>query len=242
VRREFGCSAADTGGVSDPYTDLMAQAEADPDVLGVVLTGSLAREGMASVHSDADVIVVVAEYGGAWTATTRTPRLDTIPISLAHLADVSDRWARYAYRGARVLLDRLDGRVAELVRAQATLTAAETEAWVRAELDGYVNFIYRAAKNRRDGRPDLARLDEAEAASWFGWTLFALHSRVRPYNKYLRWELDTHPLPAPWTADYVIAGLTERPSALFGDLETVVRAEGYGDVLDSWGPDLALLR
>lgn len=93
------------------YEDLLARAEADPDVLGIVLTGSQARAGMATAHSDADVIVVVAEYGGAWTATTH---------SLADLADTSDR--------------------------------------LREELDGYVNFVYRAAKNRRDGqaviRPD----------------------------------------------------------------------------------------
>ncbi|MGY0235292.1 hypothetical protein [Longispora urticae] len=228
--------------MSDPYADLLTRAEADPDVLGIVLTGSRARDGMATGHSDTDVIIVVAEYGGAWTETTRTPALDTIPTSLADLADVSDRWGRYAYRGARVLLDRLDGRVAAQVNAQATLTPAETDAWVREELDGYVNFIYRAAKNRRDGRPDLARLEEIEAASWFGWTLFALHGRVRPYNKYLRWELETHPLPPPWTADHVIAGLTSQPSTLFADLERVVRAGGYGDVLDSWGSELDLLR
>ncbi|MBV1851390.1 hypothetical protein [Catellatospora tritici] len=228
--------------MTDPYAELLARAEADPDVLGIVLTGSRARAGMATAHSDADVIVVVAEYGGAWTTVTRTPALDTIPTSLKDLGDVSDRWGRYAYRGARVLLDRLDGRVAELVTAQAALSPAEIDAWVREELDGYVNFIYRAAKNRRDGRPDLARLEEIEAASWFGWTLFALYGRVRPYNKYLRWELETHPLPAPWTADHVITALTEQPSALFPDLETVVRAKGYGDVLDSWGPELDLLR
>jgi hypothetical protein len=98
---------------------------------------------------------------------------------------VSDRWQRYSYRGAKVLLDRLDGRIAELARRQATLSAAESNAWVREHLDGYINFIYRAAKSRRDGQHDLAALDEIEAAPWFLWTLFALYGRVRPYNKYL---------------------------------------------------------
>jgi hypothetical protein len=196
---------------------------------------------MATERSDADVYVIVSEYGGHWTTSSRTPELDAIVISITDLGDVSDRWQRYAYRGAQVLLDRLDGRIADLVRAQATLTPAESEAWVREELDGYINFIYRAAKNRRDGREDLARLEEIEAAPWFLWTLFALYGRVRPYNKYLRWELDTYPLPAPWTADYLINALTERPSLLFGELETIARANGFGDVLDAWD-ELELLR
>lgn len=108
-------------------------------------------------------------------------------MSLAELGDVSDRWQRYAYRGARVLLDRLDGRVAELVHAQATLT------------------------------PE------------------------RPYNKYLCWELATYPLPAPWTADHLLAALADRPSRLFAELEVVVRARGFGDVLDAWD-ELDLIR
>lgn len=223
-----------------PFEKLRARAEADPSVAGLVLTGSRARD-MATAHSDVDVHVIVAERGGQWSRTSRTPELDTVVMSLTELADVSDRWQRYAYRGARVLLDRLDGRIAHLVHRQATLTPAESDAWVREQLDGYVNFIYRAAKNRRDGHDDLARLEEIEAAPWFLWTLFALYGRVRPYNKYLRWELDTYPLPAPWTADYLIPALTERPSMLFPDLEIVARANGFSDVLDAWD-ELDLVR
>lgn len=215
------------------FDELLTRAETDPGVAGVVLTGSHAR-GMATEHSDIDVMVIVSERGGRWSATSRTPELDTIVMTLTELADVSDRWQRYAYRGARVLLDRLDGQIADLVDRQATLTATEQDAWVRQELDGYINFIYRAAKNRREGRHDLARLEEIEAVPWFLWTLFALYGRVRPYNKYLRWELDTYPLPMPWSADHLIAALAERPSTLFPDLEIVARAKGFGDVLDAW--------
>jgi predicted nucleotidyltransferase len=226
--------------VETAFDELLARAEADPSVAGVVLTGSRARD-MATEHSDVDVLVIVSERGGRWSTTSRTPELDTIVMTLAELADVSDRWQRYAYRGAQVFLDRLDGRIADLVHGQARLTPTESDAWVREQLDGYINFIYRAAKNRREGRQDLARMEEIEAAPWFLWTLFALYGRVRPYNKYLRWELDTYPLPAPWTADYLITALTERPSMLFPDLEAVARAKGFGDVLDAWD-ELDLVR
>jgi predicted nucleotidyltransferase len=224
------------------YEELIRRAEADPAVLGVILTGSVAR-GMATEHSDADVIVVVPERGGQWTESTHTADLDTIVVSLADLSNVVDRWERYVFRGARVLLDRLDGRIAALVAAQATLTAAEAQTWVRADLDGYINFAYRAAKNDRDGRHDLARLEDIESVPWLLWTLFALYGRVRPYNKYLRWELETLPLPAPWTAGYLIPALLDRPAALFPELEEVARAKGFGDVVDGWhAEDLELVR
>ena len=215
------------------YDTLVATATADPAVLGLILSGSQAR-GLGTDHSDFDVYVVVREFGGRWTTTTRTAELDTAVLTLAHLEDVSDRWQRYSFRGARVLLDRLDGRIADLARRQATLSPAEIDAWVREEYDGYLNFVYRAAKSRRDGRSDLARLDELEAGPWLLWTLFALYGRVRPYNKFLRWELTEHPLPAPWTADHVIDAVGEQPSRLFADLAAVARAKGYGDVLDEW--------
>lgn len=173
---------------------------------------------MATENLDFDVYVVLREHNGRWS-TSRTPELDTIVMSVEDLADTSIRWQRYSYRGAQVLMDRLDGQIAELVRTQATLAPTELDNLVREQLDGYINFIYRAAKSRRDGRPELAKLDEIEAAPWFLWTLFALYGRIRPYNKFLRWELDNHPLPAPWTADYLANALTGQPSTLFPELE-----------------------
>jgi hypothetical protein len=52
--------------------------------------------------------------------------------------------------------------------------------------------------------------------------------------------LETYPLPAPWAADHLISTLTVQPSLLFVELERVVRAKGFGDVLDAWD-DLDLL-
>lgn len=77
-----------------PFDELVTRAEADPAVLGLVLSGSVARD-RATEHSDTDVFVIVAQFGGQWTQTTRTPELDTIVVPLDELADVSDRWQRY---------------------------------------------------------------------------------------------------------------------------------------------------
>jgi hypothetical protein len=113
-----------------------------------------------------------------------------------------------------------------------------------------VNGAYRSAKNHRDGRTDEAHLDAAESLPHLLTALFALHRRVRPYNKYLGWELRQHPLADPaWAADRLLPGcaaswptVTLRPSATCS--VTWPRrpgAAGLGHVLDAGGPDLELL-
>ncbi|MEV0617259.1 hypothetical protein AB0I81_28325 [Nonomuraea sp. NPDC050404] len=81
--------------------------------------------------------------------------------------------------------------------------------------------------------------------------MFALHGRVRPYNKYLAWELRRHPLSHPlWAHDHLLPLLTsavspEAPASvrrLLNDLEPHARAAGHGDELDGWGEDLAFMR
>lgn len=74
-------------------------------------------------------------------------------------------------------------------------------------------------------------------------TLFALHGRVRPYNKYLRWELKQFPLGDPWTAATLPERIVADPGGLFDDLEKDARKRGYGSEYDSWEDvELALLR
>ncbi len=221
--------------------DLVTRARADPAVVGLVLTGSHAR-GLATAHSDIDVCVVVGERGGARWPGRRTAEVDEFVCTADELADTSDVWQRYAFRGCRVLLDRPDGLVARLVHRQATPTPAEALGWARDGLDGYVNFLYRAAKSRRDGQPVAAALDTAESVPWLLTTVFALHGRLRPYNKYLRWELTTYPMAEPWTAGTLPERLLRDPAGLFPDVERLARARGLGDVLDAWGDDLHLLR
>jgi len=220
--------------------EVVARATADPNVVGVVLTGSQAR-GVATVRSDVDVLVVVAELDVPWRHEVRNAELDRVVCAVQTLADTSTLWQRYAYRGARVLLDRLGGGIAELVERQATPTPEEAVEWARAGLDGYLNQLYRAVKSRRDGFPDAARLDEMESVPWLLSTVFALHGRLRPYNKYLAWELATYPLQPFWTAVLQPDRLLDGALSVFPAVARLARERGHGDVLDSWGDDIALI-
>jgi len=219
---------------------LLAAAETDPDVHGVVLTGSWAR-GLATAHSDYDVTVVVAAAALERWQRIRTARLDQAAVTAEQLADTSAHWQRYAYRGARVLLDRLGGGIAELVTRQAVPTPQEAAGWSRDFLDAYVNQLYRAVKSRRDGSPAAARLDEIESVQWLLATVFALHGRLRPYNRYLAWELAAHPLPGDWTTALAPEHVAGRLLALFPAVTELARRRGHGDVLDGWGADISLI-
>ena len=76
--------------------------------------------------------------------------------------------------------------------------------------------------------------------------MFAVHGRLRPYNRWLEWELEQHPLPV----DVPLAQLERiarsadvgEQRALFRDAEAIAREHGLGAVIDSWEPDVAWLR
>jgi hypothetical protein len=228
--------------------DLVRRCERDRRVVGAVLSGSQAREGMATAQSDIDVYVIVTAAGTTRWRTTRTPGLDTIVMSLEEFRQPGDAWNRYSFTHARVLLDRLDGEIARLVAAKGRLGRDEARAVVAEALDGYLNFAYRAAKNRRGGRPIEARLDAAESVPWLLTTVFAFHGRLRPYNRYLRWELERYPLgSARWDGlaammVRVLDGDVEAQQYLFAAVEDEARGRGFADVLNAWSDELALLR
>ena len=125
---------------------------------------------------------------------------------------------------------------------QATLSADEAARHARTSLDGYVNQVYRCVKSRRDGFADAALLDELESVPWLLETVFALHGRLRPYNKYLRWELERFPLPDPWNEALRPGQVGAASLRLFPAMEALVRRRGHGDVLDEWGSDIELIR
>ncbi|ETK30953.1 hypothetical protein [Microbispora sp. ATCC PTA-5024] len=239
----------------EEFSALVARIRADPAVAGAVLSGSRARRGMATHRSDYDVYVIT---GGDGTVAEerRDSRLDVVVMPLKEfrthaMPESGSEWNRYAFAHAHVLKDRPDGLIGELVARKATLSAEEAGQTAAHAVDGFANAVYRWLKNHRDGRAVEARLDAAESIPPLLTCLFALEGRVRPYNKYLAWELRTHPLGAPaWRherllplLEAVLSDADPRTARrLFLDLEPLARAAGHGPVLDAWGDDLNVLR
>jgi hypothetical protein len=237
-------------------------AREDPTILGLVLSGSAARGDMATERSDVDVYVVRDD--DVERETLHSPAIDQIHWSVADLEQV-DRYGtggwyfRWSFAHARVLRDLTGGRITEAVRRQAIVDDDE-QRWILVDqdrLDGYVNFAYRALKNHRDGRLLEARLDAAESLPWLLDVVFALAGRLRPYNKYLPWELREHALAVPeWSAEVfvpelalMLAGDAAALRRTFRAVDREVRAwdaahgtTACGDLVDDWGDELAVLR
>ncbi|MFC4584952.1 hypothetical protein [Sphaerisporangium corydalis] len=240
---------------ADAFSALLARVAADPAVAGAVLSGSRAREGMATSRSDHDVYLVTAD-GLTVAEERRDALLDVVVLTLAEfrahaLPGSGFEWNRYAFTHARVLKDRPDGLIGDLVARKGALSPEEARATAAASLDAFVNAAYRWLKNDRDGHATEARLDAAESIPPLLTCVFALHQRVRPYNKYLGWELRNHPLgPPAWRHERLLPDLTAVLShaaprtarELFLNLEPLARAAGHDTVLDAWGDDLRLLR
>lgn len=179
------------------------------DLLGILLSGSAGR-AFTTTHSDLDVLVVLSDEAAAGRSTVHAPDVDEAVDSWSELVTLppfgsEGWWFRWSYAWAPVLLDRTGGDLAEAVRRQATLSPEEADAVLidHDRLDGWLNFAYRALKNDRDGRRLETRLDAAESVPWLLDVVFAMAGRVRPYNKYLAWELREHPLP-DWSGDELL--------------------------------------
>jgi len=228
------------------FEDLLEVARAREEVLGLYVFGSRGRDFMVDERSDWDVCVVLADREAREAFDGEFPyshgaRVEIVSVTLDELRNASSEHGRYAAAHADVVLDKTGGDLTRVVAEQELLPAGSRDAIVRDALDGYVNQMYRSLRYG-------TRLDAVEAIPHALRTIFALEDRVRPYNKYLEWELRHHPL-ADWTADEllplldrVLAGEPEAQHELFNRIEPLARRDGYGDVIDSWEPDVDWLR
>lgn len=251
-----------SGPADRAFADLVSKAEADPAVLGLILHGSRTFEGMATAHSDYDVGLIFEdrEQGYQRWRGLKSSDLDIFISSLstwlaeldvgdnADIIDVDGN--RYVTANAHVLIDRADGQITAIVRTAATCPVHSRER-LPTMLDAYLNLLYRSLKSWRDGRTLEAHLDAARSIDFALWVIFAMHQRVRPPNKYVRWELQRRPLgDTAWEAAHLLGqvqriladGDPETQRSLFRDIEATARAGGLGETVDSWGDDVQLFR
>lgn len=230
-------------------------------LLGLVLSGSAGR-GLATERSDVDIYVVLTDDAIQQRGIARSTEVDEIPIALSALERVppfasADWWFRWSFAWAPVLLDRTEGRIARAAGRQATLGLDEHDVVLieHYRLDGWINYAYRALKSDRDGRARERRLDAAESMPWLLDVVFTLAGRVRPYHKYLPWELREHPLtdwPRGTLLDLLERTLDGDPAAIrdtFSRVESLCEAhdaerdrETLHSVIQGWGQELTLFR
>lgn len=206
--------------------ELVAQAEADPDAIGLVLFGSAAA-GSAHEESDLDVWYVVRSEPPP--PRSRVGRLELIPATVAGLRD-APAWLKPALAYAKVLWDP-SGELEPVVTAAQTVSREET-----AELyDGYLNDLYRSLKAWRQGLELAARVECGRSLRFLGELLFALEGRRAPYPKEWAGKLgDLEPLvlEVARTSDPRLQQeLCRRVAQLAADRR-------YGDVYNAWNGDI----
>ena len=217
---------------------LLAEACDDDNVVGVVLFGSRGKGAFVTERSDWDVFVVVRERRGE-RPFVHGAALETVELTLDELRN-QPAWNRYSLTRLEPQLDKT-GEVAAALGAAVHVDPATAG----EPLDGYVNSYYRSAKNARVGLELASLLDAQESIPWFLEFVFTVHGRIRPFNKWLVWELENHPLSWKDVARLeriARTGDLAEQQALFRDAEALARSHGLGAVIDGWEPDVAWLR
>jgi predicted nucleotidyltransferase len=228
------------------FEALLEVARERDEILGLYVFGSRGRKLMVDERSDWDVCVVFENRQSQAEFDQEFPSrhgalVEIVSVTLDGLRNSSSEHGRYAAAHADVVIDKTGGELTRVVEGLESLPDGTRDSVMREALDGYINQTYRSLRYG-------TRLDAVEAIPYALRTIFSLADRIRPYNKYLEWELRHHPLEG-WLADAllplidrVLTGEPEAQRELFKVLEPAVRRAGFGDVVDSWEPDVAWLR
>lgn len=181
----------------DPVvTSLISEAEADPDVLGLVLLGSRSI-GAIDTASDYDMTFVVTDDALARyqhigreprRGSTIDPPIDTTDIWTTALAklrlDHIVAWMLPAWADARVLYDRT-GETTCAVDALRFMPEQRAQDEIARWYDTYLNAVYRSLKAWKRGNALGGHLEAAESVTALVHTLFALERRWCPYSSRL---------------------------------------------------------
>ena len=236
----------------DPVIQMLrAEAEADPDVIGIVVTGSRAV-GAVTDESDYDVIFVVTDaalerYAQEDRAPPRGHTVDP-PIHTGDIWNESPRTLRYesalwmmpALAESVVVYDRT-GETTAAIDALRRMPEEQAREVAASSYDAYLNGMYRSLKSWRRGNELGGRLEAAQTVDALLHTLFALESHWRPYSSRLYLYLDRLSgqgwQPDELRAillDLISTGDPRRQQDLARRVERLMRERGYGHVYDSW--------
>jgi predicted nucleotidyltransferase len=235
----------------DVIVRLVAEARRDTATVGLLLHGSRAV-GSALADSDYDILWVLSEagfeareaQGGLLHVKEFRDRaaLDIVYTSPSHL--------RFSVLRARVevLFDKR-GELEALVEDAGRIAADRVRDETAEFFDAYLNSFVRSVKAWQRGNELAGRLEAAESALCLVRALFALEGRIAPYAGRLHDELPalTGQGWEPGSIEEAILRLVSSGDAAFqqalvGRVETLMRARGFGHVIEAWGGDIERMK
>jgi predicted nucleotidyltransferase len=232
------------------YQALVAEAKNDPNIIGFILGGGRAK-GQFTEHSDYDPELIAIDGPTATAKYKKYTEKDVIDSIHAFTVEEFRRhaeigsefsWDRYNYAHNTIVFDKVGG-LQKMVDEKGSIPAGKEREIVEENIGGYMNYVYRMLKNFRDGNLFASKLSSAESIPWLLTALFAVENRVRPYNKFLKWELEKYPLADfPLTPDkflkqieiIISSGDIAAQKALFKVCIEFFRTKGFTKTIDSW--------
>jgi len=236
------------------YEKIYEEAKKDPNIIGFFLGGSRGKE-LHTKHSDYDIYIIVKDDVDK-KYKERYPKqkykgVDLMVLSYSEFKKYaswgsSEAWDRYTFSHVKALIDK-NCKIQELLDDKVTIPDKYLSKFIAGSLDAYINYLYRSLKCIRDGDIEAARLEAAFSIPAFLNVIFAIHSgRLRPYYKYLKWELKSFPLSKfPMKAEEIVKNLMnildnadyKAQQKFLKTTEVSLRKEGFGKVFESWGKD-----
>ena len=231
--------------------ELVAEADADPDTVALLLHGSRAR-GAERPESDYDLFRFLTE-----DAYARRPKsdlhvkdgdVDTAYASVSRLRELAEKpaWQTSAFVTARLLLDKT-GEVTEVLRILAERAAEQAWADVPEAYDDYLNCFVRSLKAWSKGDALGGRLQAADSALRVVRVLFGLDRRWPPYLDRLDPDLSALEHAFEWPEGFLRRALLTLLQS--GDVETQIdladRVEALArsrGIEHEWGDELEQLK
>ncbi len=234
---------------SDYFNELLEKAKQDDNIIGFFAVGSRGK-GYENESSDYDLCLIVKnetleEYKKKFG--DKVPEVYLSVMSLAELSDYANwqsdfHWDRYDFAHVKALVDKT-GEVQKIIDEKGSLPKERQEEFINAQIDAYMNGLFRSVKSYRKNDRVGIRLESAASIPHLLNMLFALEGRIAPFPDYLSRELKSRPLKKlPWPSEKLLEALLriledgdlKTQQELAKTVEKVCREEGYGKAFDGW--------
>ena len=234
----------------ETYQNILDESKSDSDIIGFILSGGRGK-GFETKYSDYDTILVVSddkekEYQEKYKNFTDTNDVYIKVFSLHEFRKYAEfgsgfEWDRYNFAHLRAQVDKT-GEIQKIIDEKGKLPEDKIKETVSFNLGCYINSYHRAMKNNRDGNFDASQLDAAESVPLLLAAVFALEGRMRPYNKYLEWELGKYPLAKlSWDGKTffgmikeILGGNIETQKEIFNKVKQLFYENGFKAEIDDW--------
>jgi hypothetical protein len=245
-----------TKSIHDIFEQIRKESKKDPNIIGLILVGSRGK-GFSKEYSDYDFHIIVKDevlpaYQKKFDEYDAIDGIDCSAKTIQEFREYAEfgsefEWDRYSFTHVQAELDKTNGKLQKLIDKKGRIPEKHWKKYLAGHLDGYINSVFRSLKCLRDNNLVGYRLEAAGSIDLFLTCAFAFHEfRLRPYYKYLKYELEKYPLNKfPWSANELIKMLHSiletgdylTQQKLLIEMEKLARKEGFGHVFDGWEGD-----